>query len=115
MSFEQVKFPRYNEIVSLTLPDGTERSGQVLEARGWCSHFYALQSSADIVSDREQSCGAGMLRSFHNCVLNMLMMHSQVFEGTSGIDVKKVATLRTTSHEPYLTIADESRIHRTQS
>lgn len=31
---ENVKFPRYNEIVSLTLPDGTERSGQVLEARG---------------------------------------------------------------------------------
>jgi V-type H+-transporting ATPase subunit B len=31
---EQVKFPRFNEIVSLTLPDGTERSGQVLEARG---------------------------------------------------------------------------------
>lgn len=30
----QVKFPKYNEIVSLTLPDGTERSGQVLEARG---------------------------------------------------------------------------------
>lgn len=30
----QVKFPQYNEIVSLTLPDGTERSGQVLEARG---------------------------------------------------------------------------------
>lgn len=30
----QVKFPRFNEIVSLTLPDGTERSGQVLEARG---------------------------------------------------------------------------------
>jgi vacuolar-type H+-ATPase subunit B/Vma2 len=34
MEAEQVKFPRYNEIVSLTLPDGTERSGQVLEARG---------------------------------------------------------------------------------
>ncbi|CAG8982563.1 hypothetical protein HYALB_00007279 [Hymenoscyphus albidus] len=31
---ESVKFPRYNEIVTLTLPDGTERSGQVLEARG---------------------------------------------------------------------------------
>lgn len=30
----KVKFPRYNEIVSLTLPDGSERSGQVLEARG---------------------------------------------------------------------------------
>lgn len=43
LTVEQVKFPRYNEIVSLTLPDGTERSGQVLEARGafllsklWC-------------------------------------------------------------------------------
>ena len=30
----KVKFPRYNEIVSLTLPDGSERAGQVLEARG---------------------------------------------------------------------------------
>jgi vacuolar-type H+-ATPase subunit B/Vma2 len=33
----KVKFPRYNEIVTLTLPDGTERSGQVLEARGECA------------------------------------------------------------------------------
>ena len=32
----KVKFPRYNEIVTLTLPDGSERSGQVLEARGEC-------------------------------------------------------------------------------
>ncbi|KAH6900107.1 P-loop containing nucleoside triphosphate hydrolase protein [Thelonectria olida] len=31
---ENVKFPRYNEIVNLTLADGTTRSGQVLEARG---------------------------------------------------------------------------------
>ncbi|KFA75956.1 hypothetical protein S40288_10221 [Stachybotrys chartarum IBT 40288] len=31
---ENVKFPQYNEIITLTLPDGTERSGQVLEARG---------------------------------------------------------------------------------
>lgn len=31
---ENVKNPQYNEIVSITLPDGTERSGQVLEARG---------------------------------------------------------------------------------
>ncbi|TID24332.1 V-type ATPase [Venturia nashicola] len=49
---ENVKFPRFNEIVSLTLPDGTERSGQVLEARG-----------------------------------NRAVV--QVFEGTSGIDVKR--------------------------
>lgn len=52
---DNVKFPRYNEIVSLTLPDGSERSGQVLEARG----------------DRAVV---------------------QVFEGTTGIDVKKVYT-----------------------
>ncbi|KAK3371324.1 P-loop containing nucleoside triphosphate hydrolase protein [Lasiosphaeria ovina] len=49
---DNVKYPRYNEIVTLTLPDGTERSGQVLEARG-----------------------------------NRAIV--QVFEGTSGIDVKK--------------------------
>ncbi|ODQ72157.1 hypothetical protein LIPSTDRAFT_4502 [Lipomyces starkeyi NRRL Y-11557] len=49
---DNVKFPRYNEIVNLTLPDGTVRAGQVLEVRG----------SRAVV---------------------------QVFEGTSGIDVKK--------------------------
>ncbi|GMF03862.1 unnamed protein product [Ambrosiozyma monospora] len=49
---ENVKFPRYNEIVNLTLPDGSTRAGQVLEVKG----------------DRAIV---------------------QVFEGTSGIDVKK--------------------------
>lgn len=29
-----VQFPRYAEIVHLTLPDGTKRSGQVLEVSG---------------------------------------------------------------------------------
>ena len=48
---DNVKFPRYNEIVNLTLPDGSVRQGQVLEVRG----------TKAIV---------------------------QVFEGTSGIDVK---------------------------
>jgi hypothetical protein len=48
---DNVKFPSYNEIVQLTLPDGTKRGGQVLEVSG----------SKAIV---------------------------QVFEGTSGIDVK---------------------------
>ena len=38
----KVKFPRYNEIVTLTLPDGTERSGQVLEARGECAASMGL-------------------------------------------------------------------------
>lgn len=49
---EKVKFPRYNEIVNLTLPDSSVRQGQVLEVRG----------------DRAIV---------------------QVFEGTSGVDVKK--------------------------
>ena len=38
----KVKFPRYYEIVTLTLPDGTERSGQVLEARGKCAASMGL-------------------------------------------------------------------------
>ncbi|PWN18848.1 putative VMA2-H+-ATPase V1 domain 60 kd subunit, vacuolar [Microstroma glucosiphilum] len=49
---DNVKFPSYNEIVSLTLPDGSRRGGQVLEVSG----------SKAVV---------------------------QVFEGTSGIDVKE--------------------------
>ncbi|KAF5360474.1 hypothetical protein D9756_004725 [Leucocoprinus leucothites] len=48
---DNVKFPSYNEIVQLTLPDGTKRGGQVLEVQG----------KKAIV---------------------------QVFEGTSGVDVK---------------------------
>ena len=34
LTIAQVKNPRYNEIVNLTLPDGSQRAGQVLEARG---------------------------------------------------------------------------------
>ncbi|KAG5220740.1 Vacuolar ATP synthase [Salix suchowensis] len=48
---DNVKFPSYNEIVQLTLPDGSKRGGQVLEVQG----------KKAIV---------------------------QVFEGTSGVDVK---------------------------
>lgn len=42
INVSQVKFPRFNEIVSLTLPDGSERSGQVLEARGTIIFFIEL-------------------------------------------------------------------------
>ncbi|KAH9819354.1 V-type proton ATPase subunit B [Teratosphaeria destructans] len=66
---ENVKFPRFNEIVSLTLPDGTERSGQVLEARG----------SRAVV---------------------------QVFEGTSGIDVKKTR-VEFTGHSLKLGVSED--------
>jgi V-type H+-transporting ATPase subunit B len=51
MCSDNVHFPSYNEIVNLTLPDGTQRGGQVLEVNG----------KKAIV---------------------------QVFEGTSGIDVR---------------------------
>ncbi|CAK1355339.1 V-type proton ATPase subunit B [Cercospora beticola] len=66
---ENVKFPRYNEIVSLTLPDGTERSGQVLEAKG-----------------------------------NRAVV--QVFEGTSGIDVKKTK-VEFTGHSLKLGVSED--------
>lgn len=49
---DNVKFPKYYEIVELTLPDGSSRAGQVLEVQG------------------------------KKAVV-------QVFEGTSGVDVKK--------------------------
>merc|ERR1712225_235566 len=66
---ENVKFPRYNEIVTLTLPDGTQRSGQVLEARG----------------DRAVV---------------------QVFEGTTGIDVKKTK-VEFTGHSLKLGVSED--------
>jgi len=54
----QVKFPRYNEIVSLTLPDGTERSGQVLEARGEAVKDLSVITLANS-SIRKQGCCPG--------------------------------------------------------
>ena len=63
----QVKFPRFNEIVSLTLPDGTERSGQVLEARGAYTRFMncldlEVVLTQDVPVIRKQSYRAGMPR-----------------------------------------------------
>merc|ERR1712000_631457 len=66
---DNVKFPRYNEIVSLTLPDGSSRSGQVLEARG-----------------------------------NRAVV--QVFEGTTGIDVKKTK-VEFTGHSLKIGVAED--------
>jgi hypothetical protein len=58
LTTDQVKFPRYNEIVSLTLPDGSERSGQVLEARGAGNTTPSQPSSANKLSCKatELSC-----------------------------------------------------------
>lgn len=52
---ENVKFPRFNEIVSLTLPDGTERSGQVLEARGMLHSIYEPLLAAQSLTMRIQA------------------------------------------------------------
>ncbi|KAK4190217.1 P-loop containing nucleoside triphosphate hydrolase protein [Podospora australis] len=45
---DNVKFPRYNEIVNITLPDGTVRSGQVLEARGTRAVVQVFEGTAGI-------------------------------------------------------------------
>ena len=74
---DDVKFPKYAEIVQLRLHDGTYRSGQVLEVSGSKavvqvrSLFYFLRVSA--VDDELYECKRFVL---------------QVFEGTSGIDAK---------------------------
>ena len=67
------QFPKFAEIVSLTLSDGSKRSGQVLEVSGSKavvqvhSPFFPSMSGAPMPVD--------------TCTL-------QVFEGTSGIDAK---------------------------
>lgn len=62
----QVKFPQFNEIVSLTLPDGTERSGQVLEARGRVDIIHErCKEEFELISARRQPCCcAGLRRHF---------------------------------------------------
>lgn len=57
--YAKVKFPRYNEIVTLTLPDGTERSGQVLEARGKKRPCSALNCLVLTCIFRKPRCCAG--------------------------------------------------------
>merc|ERR1711939_463318 len=51
---ENVKFPRYNEIVTLTLPDGTQRSGQVLEARGDRAVVQVFEGTSGIDVERSK-------------------------------------------------------------
>ena len=60
------KFPSYNEIVQLTLPDGSIRGGQVLEVSG----------KKAIVQVCRLVPAVGMPR----------LTSQKVFEGTSGVD-----------------------------
>ncbi|XP_030580732.1 V-type proton ATPase subunit B, brain isoform-like isoform X2 [Archocentrus centrarchus] len=52
---DQVKFPRYAEIVHLTLPDGTKRSGQVLEVTGSKAVVQVFEGTAGIDA-KKTSC-----------------------------------------------------------
>uniref|UniRef100_A0A4W4FHS3 Vacuolar proton pump subunit B n=1 Tax=Electrophorus electricus TaxID=8005 RepID=A0A4W4FHS3_ELEEL len=51
---DQVKFPRYAEIVHLTLPDGTKRSGQVLEVTGSKAVVQVFEGTSGI--DAKKTC-----------------------------------------------------------
>ncbi|KAA8584147.1 hypothetical protein FQN60_015355 [Etheostoma spectabile] len=48
---DNVKFPRYAEIVHLTLPDGTKRSGQVLEVFEGTSGIDAKKTACEFTGD----------------------------------------------------------------
>uniref|UniRef100_A0A3B3XCE1 ATPase F1/V1/A1 complex alpha/beta subunit N-terminal domain-containing protein n=1 Tax=Poecilia mexicana TaxID=48701 RepID=A0A3B3XCE1_9TELE len=52
---DQVKFPKYAEIVHLTLPDGTKRSGQVLEVTGSKAVVQVFEGTAGIDA-KKTSC-----------------------------------------------------------
>ncbi|KAL7981450.1 hypothetical protein Chor_002346 [Crotalus horridus] len=49
---DQVKFPRYAEIVHLTLPDGTKRSGQILEVSGSKAVIQVFEGTSGIDAKR---------------------------------------------------------------
>lgn len=85
----QVKFPKYNEIVSLTLPDGSERSGQVLEARGRHPGCLCHDRYLHMHTRKPSGCPGSYSKTLPP---GLLLIAAQVFEGTTGIDVKKVHT-----------------------
>jgi V-type H+-transporting ATPase subunit B len=66
---DNVKFPKYAEIVNLTLKDGTKRRGQILEVRG----------SQAIVQ---------VLLVFVLLPVFFSVFIHQVFEGTGGVDAR---------------------------
>merc|ERR1719437_195072 len=52
---DNVKLPKYAEIVNLTLGDGTSRSGQVLEVSGSCAVVQVFEGTSDI-DNRKTRC-----------------------------------------------------------
>lgn len=60
MILDEVKFPKYAEIVQLKLADGTFRSGQVLEVSGSkavvqvCIHFNTIVIECTIIKYKHE-------------------------------------------------------------
>ncbi|KAG8991350.1 Vacuolar ATP synthase subunit B [Tulasnella sp. JGI-2019a] len=59
---DNVKFPAYNEIVQLTLPDGSKRGGQVLEVQGKKAIVQVFEgtSGVDVKATHVEFTGSGM-------------------------------------------------------
>ena len=53
---DNVKLPKYAEIVNLTLGDGTTRSGQVLEVSGSRAVVQVFEGTSDIDNRKSFNC-----------------------------------------------------------
>ena len=73
---DNVKYPKFAEIVNLKLPDGSQRAGQVLEVSGSKA---IVQVKGDVTRIYE---------FFRWSEAAIYLNSVQVFEGTSGIDAK---------------------------
>ena len=111
----QVKFPKFNEIVSLTLPDGSERSGQVLEARGaWTLLLSACDDRLTFAQATEPWCRYERPQRLDKrsclCVLGVRRHHRyRCEEGQLQHHVVAAVTA------PLTPATDQGRVHRTQS
>jgi len=81
---DNVKFPSYNEIVRLTLPDGTQRGGQVLEVQGKKAIVQVFEGTAgvDVKATHVEFTGSSMKLPVSEDMLG------RIFNG-SGIPIDK--------------------------
>ncbi|NWQ83522.1 VATB2 ATPase, partial [Columbina picui] len=78
---DQVKFPRYAEIVHLTLPDGTKRSGQVLEVSGSKAVVQVFEGTSGIDAKKTSCEFVGLTVGFAACE----MSHRSVLSVSSSL------------------------------
>jgi V-type H+-transporting ATPase subunit B len=88
----------------LTLPDGTERSGQVLEARGKRVCNPRLKMHANTAIRKPSRCAGTLFRRLF--IRARILITGQVFEGTTGIDVKKTK-VEFTGHSLKLGVSED--------